>query len=191
MKVELFVALAVVGVVLVLYSLYVPWLSFTGLIRRDYEVYEVSGSTYALGIGTLNRTSAKVTVWSEEYWSSAGSDFWFGWLSIIGSLLVFVFAFVFMKANKPLIPMLLVLVCGILPVIASVLAIHYQPQTFVVCGQIPNYPVDIGIVRVEDATISIGIGSWLSLVGGVLSIISITSAYYFRSKQKKLKSRKE
>lgn len=188
MKVKLFVALAVVGAVLVLYSLCVPWLSFKGLIRRDYEVYEVSGSTYGFGIGTLNGMNikvTKVTVWSGEHWSSAGSDFWFGWLSIGGSLLALVFALVFIKINKPLIPTLLVLVCAITPVIASILAIYYQPQTFVITGQIPNYPVDIGIVRAADAVINIGMGAWLSLAGGVLSIISITSAYYFRSKQKK------
>jgi len=184
-KVNLFIALAVVGAVLVLYSLNVPWLSFTGLIRKYDEAYEVSGSTYGLGIGTLKRTSVEVTVWSGEYWSSAGSDFWFGWLSIAGGLLALVFALVFIKINKPLIPTLLVLICGIIPVIASILAtVYYQPQTFVVNGQIDDYPFQAGIVRAGDATISIGLGPWLSLAGGVLSIISITSAYYFRSKQK-------
>jgi len=184
-KVKLFIALAVVGAVLVLYSLCVPWLSFTGLIRKYDEAYEVSGSTYGLGIGTLKRTSAEVTVWSDEYWwSSAGSDFWFGWLSIAGGLLALVFISIFIKVNKPLIPTLLVLICGILPILASILAIYYQPQTFVINGQIDGYPINTGIVRAEDATISIGLGPWLSLAGGALSIISITSAYYFRSKQK-------
>lgn len=185
MKAKLFVALAVVGAVLVLYSLYVPWLSFTGVFRSGVGTFETSGSTFGLGTGTLDRTSAEVQVWSGEYWSSAGSDFWFGWLSIVGGLLVLVFASVFMKVNKPLIPLLLVLICGIIPVIASILAtVYYQPQTFVVDGQIDDYPVDVGVVRAGDATISIGLGPWLSLAGGVLSIISITSAYYFRSKQK-------
>ena len=185
MKVKLFIALAVVGAVLVLYSLCVPWLSFTGLIRKYDEAYEVSGSTYGLGIGTLKRTSAEVTVWSDEYWwSSAGSDFWFGWLSIAGGLLALVFISIFIKVNKPLIPTLLVLICGILPILASILAIYYQPQTFVINGQIDGYPINTGIVRAEDATISIGLGPWLSLAGGALSIISITSAHYFRSKQK-------
>lgn len=185
MKVKLFVALAIVSAVVVLLSLYVPWVSFTGLIRKYDEAYEVSGSTYGLGIGTLKRTSAEVTVWSGEYWSSAGSDFWFGWLSIAGGLLALVFALVFIKINKPLIPTLLVLICGILPIIASILAtVYYQPQTFVVNGQIDDSPFQAGIVRAGDATISIGLGPWLSLAGGVLSIISITSAYYFRSKQK-------
>jgi len=184
-KVKLFIALAVVGAVLVLYSLCVPWLSFTGLIRKYDEAYEVSGSTYGLGIGTLKRTSAEVTVWSDEYWwSSAGSDFWFGWLSIAGGLLALVFISIFIKVNKPLIPTLLVLICGILPILASILAIYYQPQTFVINGQIDGYPINTGIVRAEDATISIGLGPWLSLAGGALSIISITSAHYFRSKQK-------
>lgn len=185
MKVNLLVALVAVGAVLALYSLCVPWLSFTGLIRKYDEAYEVSGSTYGLGIGTLKRTSAEVTVWSGEYWSSAGSDFWFGWLSIAGGLLTLVFALVFIKINKPLIPTLLVLICGIIPVIASILAtVYYQPQTFVVNGQIDDSPFQAGIVRAGDATISIGLGPWLSLAGGALSIISITSAYYFRSKQK-------
>lgn len=186
MKVKLFVALGVVGVMLVLYSLYVPWLSFTGLIRKYYEAYEVSGSTYALGIGTLNRTSAEVTVWSGEYWSSAGSDFWFGWLSIAG-LLVFASTIGFMKAKNPLMFMFmfLVLIGGFLPILASVLTtMYYHPQTFVVQGQIDDYPFQIGIVQAADAVINIGVGPWLSLFGGVLSIISITSAYYFRSKQK-------
>lgn len=186
MKVKLFVALAVVGAVLVLLSLYVPWLSFTGLIRKGYYgTFEVSGSTYGLGFGTLNRTSAKVTVWSEEYWSSAESDFWFGWLSIAGGLLALISIIGFMKVKKPLIPTLLVLIGGILSISASILAtVYYQPQTFVLKGQINDYPIQSGIVRATDVIISIGLGPWLSLLGGVLSIISITLAYYFRSKQK-------
>lgn len=185
MKGKVFVALAVVGAVLVLYSLYVPWLSFTGEFRNvNYGAFEVSGSTYGLGTGTLNRTSATVTVWSGEYWSTAGSDFWFGWLSIAGSLLVFASAAGFIKAKNPLIPMLLVLIGGLIPILAFVLTTTYQPQTFIANGQIDDYPVDIGIVRAENANISIGLGPWLSLAGGALSIISITSAYYFRSKQK-------
>lgn len=189
MKVKLFVALAIVSAVVVLPSLYVPWLSFTGLVRNVlYGTFEVSGSTYGLGTGTLNRTSAKVTVWSGEYWSSAGSDFWFGWLSIAGGLLALASAVGFMKAKKPLIPTLLVLTSGILSISASVLATaYYQPQTFVLMGQMDDYPIDTGVVRANDATINIGMGPWLSLAGGVLSIISITLAYYFRSKQKERK----
>ena len=185
MKVKLFVALAIVSAVVVLPSLYVPWLSFTGLVRNVlYGTFEVAGSTYGLGTGTL-RTSAKVTVWSGEYWSSAGSDFWFGWLSIAGGLLALASAVGFMKAKKPLIPTLLVLTGGILSILAFVLATaYYQPQTFVLMGQMDDYPIDTGVVRANDATINIGMGPWLSLAGGVLSIISITSAYYFRSKQK-------
>lgn len=189
MKVKLFVALAIVSAVVVLPSLYVPWLSFTGLVRNVlYGTFEVAGSTYGLGTGTLNRTSAKVTVWSGEYWSSAGSDFWFGWLSIAGGLLALASAVGFMKAKKPLIPTLLVLTGGILSILAFVLATaYYQPQTFVLMGQMDDYPIDTGVARANDATINIGMGPWLSLAGGVLSIISITLAYYFRSKQKERK----
>lgn len=186
MKVNLLVALAAVGAVLALYSLYVPWLSFTGEFRNvNYGAFETSGSTCGLGIGTLHRTSATVTVWSGEYWSTAGSDFWFGWMSIAGGLLAFASAIGFMKAKKSLIPMLLVIIGGILCILAFVLATaYYEPQTFVANGQIDDYPVDIGVVRTKNANVSIGIGPWLSLAGGALSIISITSAYYFRSKQK-------
>lgn len=193
MKVNLLVALAAVGAVLALYSLCVPWLSFTGVFRNVlYGAFETSGSTCGLGIGTLSRTSAKVTVWSGEYWSTAGSDFWFGWMSIAGGLLAFASAIGFMKAKKSLIPTLLVIIGGILCILAFVLATtYYQPQTFVANGQIDDYPVDIGVVRTKNANVSIGIGPWLSLAGGALSIISITSAYYFRSKQKEKKSCRE
>ena len=186
MKLKLLVILAVVGAVLVLYSLRVPWLSFTGVFTNVlYGTFEISGSTRGFGFGTLSRTSAKVTVWSGEYGSSARSDFWFGWLSIAGGLLALVFTIVFMKAKKPLIPTLLVFVGGTLSISAFILATaYYQPQTFVAIGQIDDYPVDVGVVRAENATINIGIGPWLSLAGGVLSILSITLAYYFRSKQK-------
>ena len=186
MKVKLFATLAVVGAVLVLYSLYVPWLSFTGMFRHvRYGTFEISGSTYGLGCGTVDKTSAKVTVWSGEYWSTVESDFWFGWLSVTGGLLALVFTIVFVKAQKPLIPTLLVLIWGTLPISAFVLAtIHYQPKTFVAVGQMYDYPVDIGVVRAGNASVSIGIGPWFSLAGGVLSVLSITLAYYFRSKQK-------
>lgn len=193
MKVKLFVTLAVVGAALSLYSLYVPWLSFTGLIRKYYEAYEVSGSTYALGIGALNRTSAVVTVWSGEYWSTAGSDFWFGWLSGAGSLLVFISIVGFMKTKIPLMFMFLVLILigGFLPILAFVLTMHYQPQVFVVHGQIDDYPFQTGIVKRADAIINIGVGPWLSLSSGALSIISIIWAHYFRSKQKEGKTCRE
>ena len=185
MKVKLFVALTVVGAVLALYSVFLPWLSFTGGVRNVlHGTFEVSGSTYGLGIGTLNRTSAKVTVWSGEYWSSAASDFWFGWLPITGGVLALGSALTFIKIKNPLIPSLIVLIGGILSFPSFVLATHYQPQTFVLQGQIDDYPIQSGIVRYTDATVNIGLGPWLSLMGGVLSIISITLAYYFRSKQK-------
>jgi hypothetical protein len=184
-KVKLFVALSVVGAVLTLYGLCVPWLSFIGVFRNVlYGAFEVSGSTYGFGFGTLDRTSAQVTVWSGEYWSTAGSDFWFGWLSIAGALLTFASAVTFIKLDKPRISTLLVVVAGALSAMAFVLATHYLPQTFVAHGQIDDSPVDIGVVQAENANISIGLGPWLSLAGGVLSIIGITLAYYFRSKQK-------
>lgn len=182
MKGKLFVALTVVGAILALYSVFLPWLSFTGVFRNVlYGSFEVSGSTYGFGFGALNRTSAKVTVWSGEYWSTAGSDFWFGWLSIAGALLTFACAVTFIKFDKPRISTLLVVVAGALSAMAFVLAIYYQPQTFVAHGQIDDYPVDIGVIRAENANINIGLGLWLSLTGGVLSTISITLAYYFRS----------
>ncbi len=186
MKVRLFVALALIGSMIILYSLYVPWLSFRGLVRNVlYGTFEVSGYTCGFGIGTLNMTGAKVNVWSGEYWSTAGSNFWFGWLSVIGGLLALASTIGFMKAKNLLVPTLLVLIGGALPLLASFLAIaYYQPQTFVVYGQIYDYPIQGGTVRAEDATISIGPGPWLSLAGGILSIISITLAFYFRSKQK-------
>jgi len=184
-KVKLFVALTVVGAVVALYCLYVPWLSFTGVFRNVlYGAFEVSGSTYGFGFGALNRTSAKVTVWSGEYWSTTGGDFWFGWLSIAGAILTFASTVAFIKSDKPTICTLLIVVAGAISAMAFVLATHYQPQTFVAHGQIDDYPVDIGVVRAENANISIGLGPRLSLAGGVLSIIGITLAYYFRSKQK-------
>ena len=186
MKVKLFVALAIAGAVLILLSVHFPWLSFTGLVRQYQGTAETSGFTCGLGVGTLDRTSAKVTVWSGEYYSSAESDFWFGWLSIAGGILVFASAIGFTKAKNPLIPMLLVLIGGVLPILASVLATgYYQPQTFVIKGQIDGSPFKAGIVEAGDGVINIGMGPWLSLAGGVLSIVSITSAYYFRSKQRR------
>lgn len=184
MKGKLFVALTVVGGILALYSVFLPWLSFAGVFRNVlYGTFEVSGSTYGFGFGTLNRTSAKVTVWSGEYWSTAGTDFWFGWSSIAGGILA-LSALTFTKVNRRPIPVLLALVGGILCISAFVLATYYQPQTFVANGQIDDYPVDIGVIRAENANINIGLGPWLSLAGGILSTISIALAYYFWSKRK-------
>jgi len=182
MEFKPFVSLTLIGAVIILSSLFFPWLLFTGLARStSYGAFEVSGNLYGFGFGKLDRTSAQVTVWSGEYWSTAGSDFWFGWLSIAGGFLVLACTVGFVKSKRRLIPTLFVLIGGFLSISAFVLAvIYYQPQTFVINGQINDYPIDIGILRVADATVTIGMGPWLSLAGGALSVISITLAYYSR-----------
>ncbi|MEM2130422.1 MAG: hypothetical protein QXZ70_07485 [Candidatus Bathyarchaeia archaeon] len=144
----------------------------------------MSGNVYGFGFGALDRTNAQVTIWSGEYWSTVGSDFWFGWLSIAGGFLVLASTVGFVKSKRRFVPILFVLFGGILSILALVMAvICYRPQTFVINGQIDDYPIDIGILRVADANITIGIGPWLSLAGGILSVVSITSAYFKRNKE--------
>lgn len=181
MKFKPFVSLSLIGAVITLSCLFFPWLLFTGLDRNpSYGAFEVSGNLYGFGFGTLNKTSAQVTVWSGEHWSTAGSDFWFGWLSVSGGFLVLIstVAFALMKAKSllMLIPVMFVLVGGILSISAIVATAYYRPQTFVVDGQIYHYPIDIAILRAADATISISVAPWLSLAGGTTSVASIILA---------------
>lgn len=185
------VALTVTGLVFILLSLCVPWLLFKGIARNvSIGTFEISGNIYGLGFGTLDRTNAQITVWSDEYWSTAGSDFWFGWLSIVGGLLVFASTVGFIKVKRRLIPTLLVLAGGFLCILAFIGTTYYRPQTFVANGQINDYPIDIAILRATDATVNVAMGPWLSLAGGTLFIIGITLAY-FSSKQREWKTCRE
>jgi len=173
----------IVGAILILLSIYLPWFFFTGVAEYYWGTVEVSGHISAVGIGRLDRSSAEVTMWSTTtHWSSAGSDFWYGYLSLVGLILVAVSVIVFMKTYKPKIPTMLALVGGPMAVLAGVIATTcYKPALFIITGSIyisEYLSTQDARLYAEQATVIFGLGPWLSIIGGLIATISMVSAFY-------------
>lgn len=179
--------LTLLGPILIFLSLCFPWFVFAGTAEYRWGTVEVSGSVSAIGKGTLDGGGAQVTMWSSTtHWSSAGSDFWFGYLSVVGLILVSASVLVFMKTDRMKASMLLALIGGSMAVSASLIAMmHYEPHTFVIFGQIYDIPtVNTALLYETQATVKNGLGSWLSLIGGLLSIISMIPVYHLKTRKK-------
>jgi len=172
----------ILGAILILLSISFPWFYFAGTAEYYWGSVEVSGQVYAVGIGKLDRNAAKVTMWSSSYWSTVHSDFWFGYLSVVGLILISTSILVFMKTYKPRISMLLALLGGSMAVLATVIATtYYKPYIFNITGSIyvsEYLSIQDARLYAEQAIVSIGLGTWLSLIGGLISIISMALAYY-------------
>ena len=165
---------SLLGPILIFLSLCFPWVFFEGTAQYPWEkTVEVSGWISAVGVGSLDKSNAEVTMWSSPtYWSSAGSDFWFGYLTIVGLILVSAFVLVFMKTDRLKISMLLALT-GLTVISASLIAtIYYQPQIFVIQGQIYDIPVGAALLYATQATVNKGLSPWLSLIGGLIPLLT-------------------
>lgn len=180
---HIFSGATILGAILILLSIFFPWFYFAGTAEYYWgKSVEVSGQISAIGIGTLDRTSAKVTMWSSSYWSTVNSDFWFGYLSVVGLILVSASILVFMKTYKAKISMPLVLIGGSIVVLASLIAMttYYKPYIFNIFGQIDDLQIQSARLYATQATVNVAVGPWLSLVGGLIPIISMASAYYHK-----------
>jgi len=181
------------GPALFFLSLCFPWFVFFGTAEYYWGTVEVSGWVSAMGEGALDRTGASVTMWSSTtHWTSAESDFWFGYLIVSGIILVSASVLAFMKTNKIKISVLLALVGCSLAVSTFVIAmIYYRPQIFIIHGQIDDIPmVDAARLYATQATVEIGLGPWLSLIGASLSSTSVILAYYLKTRARALKKEK-
>lgn len=173
----------IVGAILVFSSVCLPWFYFTGVAEYYWGTVDVSGRISAVGIGGLDKSSAEVTMWSSStYWSSAKSDFWYGYLSLVGLFVVVASVIVFMKTYKVKISTLLALTGGSMAVLAGVIAtICYKPALFIITGQIyisEYLSTQDAWLYAEQATVTFGLGAWLSIIGGLIAIISMVSAFY-------------
>lgn len=173
----------IVGAILIFSSICLPWFYFNGIAEYHWGTVEVSGHTSAVGIGRLDRSSAEVTMWSTStYWSSATSDFWYGYLSFAGLFLVAASVIVFMKTYKTKISTLLTLIGGPVAVLTGVIAITcYKPALFIITGSIyisEHLSTQDARLYAEQATVTSGPGPWLSIIGGLVAIIGMTSAFY-------------
>jgi len=175
----------IVGTILIFSSICLPWFYFTGTAGYYWGTVEVSGHISAVGIGRLDRSSAEVTMWSTTtHWSTRGSDFWYGYLSLVGLILVAASVIVFMKTYKPKIPTMLALIGGPMAVLAGVIATtFYKPAVFIITGQIyvsEYLSTQNARLYAEKATLIFGLGPWLSIIGGLIAAISMVSALFYK-----------
>jgi hypothetical protein len=173
----------IVGAVLIFSSMCLPWFYFTGIAEYFWGTVEVSGHISAIGIGKLDRNGATVSMWSTStYWSSAESDFWYGYLSLAGLFLVAASVIIFMKTYKTKISTLLAPIGGSIAVLAGVIATTcYKPALFIITGSIyisEYLSTQNARLYAEQATVISGLGPWLSIIGGLIPIISTISAFY-------------
>jgi hypothetical protein len=176
--------LAFLALILIFLSTCFPWFVFAGTAEYFSGTVEVSGSVSEIGVGTLDRTGASVTVWSSPtYWSSAGSDFWFGYLTVVGLILVSLHMLFLIKKDGSKISALLASIGGLMALSASLITLlYYNPQVLVIHGYIaPEIGgINAALLYVTRATLKNGVGLWLSLAGGILSIISAGLTYHFK-----------
>ncbi len=175
----------IVGVILIFSSTCFPWFYFTGVAEYFWGSAEVSGQVSAIGIGRLDRSSAEVTMWSTStHWSSAESDFWYGYLSLAGLILVAISVMVFMKTYKTNISTLLALIGGPMAVLAGVTATtYYKPALFIISGPIyisEYLSTQDAWLYAKQATVISGLGPWISIIGGLIPIISMISALLYK-----------
>lgn len=173
----------IVGAILIFSSVCLPWVYFSGTAEYYWGTVKVSGWVSAIGIGRLDRNGATVGMWSTStHWISAQSDFWYGYLSLVGLILVAMSVIVFMKTYKTNISTLLALIGGPMAVLAGVIAtICYKPALFIITGQIyisEYLSTQDARLYAEQATITSGLGPWLSIIGGLIPIISMVLAFY-------------
>jgi len=172
-----------IGPVLIFLGICFPWFFFAGTAQYRWGTIEVSGWVSAVGIGELDGAGAEVTMWSSPtQWSSAESDFWYGYLDIAALVLVVASVLVLMKADTR-ISMLLALVVFLMVFSAFLMAtVYYEPYIFVITGQIDAIPgVYAARLYSTQATVTSGSGLWLSFIGGILSMISIFSNGHLRN----------
>jgi len=167
--------LAGLGDLLIFLGVWLPWFFFAGAAEYYWGRVEVSGWISAIGIGGLERTSAKVTMWSTPtYWSTSGSDFWFGYLTILGLILIVTSIVFFIKKDRPRVSMLLVLMGSSIVISASLIAImYYKPCIFVIYGQIDALSANAARLYASQATVNISSGAWLPIIGSVISVVSM------------------
>lgn len=173
------ILLILIGPILIFLGSCLLWFFFAGTGQYYWGTAEVSGWVSLIGTGTLDRTSARVTMWSSPtYWSTDGSDFWYGYLSVVGLIAVSASVLVFLKADRSKTSMLLTLIGCSMVVSAWLMAIvYYKPHIFVIKGQIDAIPgVDVARLYAAQATVNNGLGPWLSLIGSILSMIT---TYFF------------
>lgn len=151
-----------------------PWLVFSGEITQvQVGTYSVSGFVSGVGFGSLFSSSASATVWSGGQCSSAASDFWFGLSPLAVGMLNILLVWRAEELVDYHIPTLVLdMCCIILVLVTSLLFVLYTPLVFVIAGQIHGSGGFNGaFLFAKDASIQVGMGSYLSLGSSILSSI--------------------
>jgi uncharacterized membrane protein YidH (DUF202 family) len=177
--------LIVLGDVLIIASLYLHWFTFAGTADYDYGYGHVwvSGSVSAFGMAA-NSSMTQITMWSSStVWSTAGSDFWFGYLIVAGILLISASALLafyrFIRKEKQkifevsLLAVVITAGCLLAASASLITMLYYKPYVFVISGQIYGVPppFDVVLLYASEATVKVGIGPWISLLGALMCII--------------------
>jgi len=172
-KKSVFLAVSLVGFVLVGLSLCFPWFVFSGLANFQNETFTVSGEVLAFGFGR-NSYGAQVCVWSLVHgWNTASTDFWYGYLVLCGLILLVVATF-FAVAKKTGVSLALALASSAIVISALALSLSYRPATFVFLGSVPTsqgFKVGLSRLYSEQATVNIGVGFLFSLFGSLVVLL--------------------
>ncbi|MFW9804250.1 MAG: hypothetical protein ACFFFC_16440 [Candidatus Thorarchaeota archaeon] len=154
-----------------IWGVFLPWITFAGEIEHVLiGTYNISGYTFGVGFGSLDSSSASVSVWASEQFSSASSDFWFGYLPLLSGVIGLLLMLRFKKTEGFRIAALVVVGSSVASILACILAVfYYTPFVFVIHGQIDSLPINGAFLFSEDATISMGIGPLISAISTAVS----------------------
>ncbi|MHA1137081.1 MAG: hypothetical protein ACTSSE_11400 [Candidatus Thorarchaeota archaeon] len=148
-----------------------PWLLFSGDIEHVLiGTYEVSGKIYGFGFGSLNSSSASVSVWSSEPFSTSSSDYWFGLLPLTAGVIIIILVCAFEKVNNNRAASMLAITSCFVSSFGCLLAItYYSPYVFTIHGQIDSLIINGAFLFAENANVSIGLGPFVSLFSSIIS----------------------
>lgn len=156
-----------------IWGVFEPWIIFAGEIEHvSIGTYDIAGRTFGFGFGSLNSSSASVSVWAGDQFSSDSSDYWFGFLPLVSGVITLLLALRIEESKRNRIANLIVIGGSIVSILACILAIYYYaPFVFVIHGQIDSLPIDGAFLFAENATISLGAGPFISSLSSVISSI--------------------
>lgn len=164
--------IVIIASLFTIWGVFEPWIIFTGEFEHPLiGTHAVSGYTCGFGFGSLDSSSASVTVWAGDWFSSASSDYWFGIFPLVSGVMTLLLVASLTKEHKgEHITDLIVLGGSIASLVACVLAIcYYTPFVFVIHGQIDSLPINGAFLFAEDATISVGNGPLISAISTIIS----------------------
>jgi hypothetical protein len=163
--------IGIIAAIATVWGTYEPWLIFTGEAHNVLiGTFELSGYTGAFGFGSLNTSSASVSVWSSHFFSSASTDFWFGLIPLVGGVLNFLLFWKLENTKHYRTTNMIAVMTCIATIFGCLWAvIYYTPYVFVVVGQIDSLMTGGVFLYAENTTVIAGPGPFVSLIASTIS----------------------